>query len=157
MQIKKLQANAHADPESFVAEQAQYIAHKYKTLFMDQASQRNRHMYAYPPPKESVQEGELRALEHNMGKDGHGVPLSSEWWRSNPDIYTAGLIAGTQTLRMPSTSPRLLSEHHHRTSRSSSIPDLQICGFLRQSATASLATCTPSSKSICQTSTGVCS
>ncbi|KAL7005735.1 aspartic proteinase precursor [Cystobasidiomycetes sp. EMM_F5] len=77
MQIKKLQANAHADPESFVAEQAQYIAHKYKTLFMDQASQRNRHMYAYPPPKESVQEGELRALEHNMGKDGHGVPLSN--------------------------------------------------------------------------------
>lgn len=79
MQIKKTPAVAYASPEHMVAQQAEHLAHKYKykSLFADQSSPRQQ--YAYPPPQQSEQEGEMRILEHQMSKGGHGVPLSSEY------------------------------------------------------------------------------
>lgn len=76
MPIYKAEQPAVASPEHFVAQQAAYLTAKYKNLFTDQSN--SRQMYAYPPPKQSAQEGEMRALEANAAKAGHGVPLSSE-------------------------------------------------------------------------------
>jgi hypothetical protein len=78
MPIHKAEQPSVASPEHFVAQQAAYLTAKYKALFTDQSSSNgNRQMYAYPPPKPSAQEGEMRALEENAAKHGHGVPLSS--------------------------------------------------------------------------------
>ena len=80
MPLHKAKHPAHASPEHMIAQQAQYLTHKYKAMFTDQSGSKgssNRHLYNYPPSKESITEGELRALEDNMAKGGHNVPLSS--------------------------------------------------------------------------------
>ena len=90
MPIHKAEQPAVASPEHLIAQQAAYLTNKYKNLFTDQSSNANRHMYAYPPPKPSAQEGEMRALEENAAKNGHGVPLSSQSQRSVQVAYIAG-------------------------------------------------------------------
>lgn len=78
MPIHKAPESAVASPEFMVAQQAAYLTHKYRNMFNDQS--KSGKTYAYPPHRpapESAQEGEMRALEENVAKGGHGVPLSS--------------------------------------------------------------------------------
>ena len=80
MPIHKAPESAVASPEFMVAQQAAYLTHKYRNMFNDQSNGKGGKTYAYPPHRpapESAQEGEMRALEENVAKGGHGVPLSS--------------------------------------------------------------------------------
>lgn len=78
MQLKKLPTPPVASPEHHIAQQAQALSAKYKHLFTNQASG-SRDSYAYPANvKQSAEDYEMRALEANAAKGGHGVPLSSE-------------------------------------------------------------------------------
>lgn len=78
MPIKKAEQPAIHSAEHLVAQQAQYLSNKYQGMFRDQSNANgDRHLYGYPPVK-SLQEQEMRALEENAAKGGHGVPLSSE-------------------------------------------------------------------------------
>lgn len=127
MPLKKVSHDmSSSSPEHMVSQQVQYLTNKYKNLFTNQASE-NRHTYAYPPPKQSAVEGEMRALEENMAKGGHGVPLSSESDEGGV-LYSGDRRPQRLTLRRytpqttstPSTTPRSHSVHHPSPSRSSS-------------------------------------
>lgn len=79
MPIRKASQPAVASPEHAIAQQAAYLTNKYTNMFKDQSQPASeRYRYAYPPAKQSADEAEMRSLEANMAKGGHGVPLSSE-------------------------------------------------------------------------------
>lgn len=88
MPIHKAKQPIVASPEHAVAQQAAYLSNKYRNLFQDQSgSSSDRYQYAYPPPQQSAEEAEMRSLEANAAKGGHGVPLSSEYIPSMPCRY----------------------------------------------------------------------
>lgn len=81
MQIKKAEQPAHASAEHLVSQQAQYLSDKYRSIFKGAASNgaERQQVYGYPPNAYlSPSELEMKALESNAAKGGHGVPLSSE-------------------------------------------------------------------------------
>jgi hypothetical protein len=79
MQLKKTEQPAIASAEHLVSAQAAYLTDKYRSLFKAQDASSSRQLYGgYPPALKSPAEMEMMALEENMAKGGHGVPLSSE-------------------------------------------------------------------------------